>query len=332
MAIEALSDLVRASVSAFAAGGGGSPGGSTKQAQYNNAGVFAGAANVEIDGNDLTLVVATPTTPPAGRVKLFAKSVGGRLMPAIIGPAGMDAVLQDHLIRNPTAMWQPVGNSTTITATGASALTATGTGTAANQATTNLHTLIRRIEYLVTVAATTAVAGWRGTAGLWLVGGPAAGQGGFHFIHRFGPATGVATTTHRLFVGMANTVAAPTDVQPSTQTNFVGLGYDAADANMQMMHAGAGAATKIDLGASFPVPTADRTKAYELAMFSKPGTAQEVQYGVTDLATGATASGTISTNLPTTATFLAPRGWMSVGGTSSVIGIAHMGLSIGSDT
>lgn len=52
---------------------------------------------------------------------------------------------------------------------------------------------------------------------------------------------------------------------------------------------------------------------------------------VTDLATGATASGTITTNLPALGTLLAPRGWMSVGGTSSVIGIALMGLYIETD-
>jgi hypothetical protein len=130
---------------------------------------------------------------------------------------------------------------------------------------------------------------------------------------------------------MANSTAAPTDVEPSSITNIVGMGWDAADANIQIMHRGAGAVTKIDLGASFPVPTADRTKAYELALFSKPGTAQEVGYEVTDMATGAVASGAITTNMPSTATLLAPRGWMSVGGTSSVIGIALMGLYVESD-
>jgi hypothetical protein len=239
--------------------------------------------------------------------------------------------LQPHIATNAISKWVAAGNSTTIVADGAAALTITGTATAANIATTNRHTYMKRIEALVTVAATTAVAGWRGAAAQFGVGGAAAGDGGFHFVCRFGPATGVATTTNRCFVGMANTTAAPTDVQPSTITNIVGLGWDAADTNIQIMHRGAGAVTKIDLGASFPVPTADRTKAYELVMFSKPGTTQEVGYEVTDLATGAAASGLITTNLPTTTTLLAPRLWMSVGGTSSVIGIALMGLYIETD-
>jgi hypothetical protein len=276
-------------------------------------------------------LAATPAAAAADKLNLFTRKRGGRMMTTQMGPSGLDTSLQPHNATNAISKWVAAGNSTTIVADGAAALIITGTATAANVATTNRHTYMKRIEALVTVAATTAVAGWRGAAALFGVGGAAAGDGGFHFICRFGPATGVATTTHRLFVGMANTTAAPTDVEPSTITNIVGVGYDAADTNMQIMHRGTGAITKIDLGASFPVPTADRTKVYELVLFSKPGTTQEVGYEVTDLATGAVASGTITTNMPTTATLLAPRLWMSVGGTSSVIGIALMGLYIETD-
>ncbi len=315
-----------------AGGGGGSPGGASDELQYNNAGAFAGAADVEIEGGQLRLPdIAVPATPAAGGLKLFAKGVAGRLLAATLGPSGLFTTLQPNLGRNRIATWAPAGNSTTIVADGAAALTATGTATAANIATTNRHTYMRRLEFLVTVAATTAVAGWRGAAAMFGVGGVAAGDGGFHFICRWGPATGVATTTNRGFVGMASSIAAPTDVEPSTITNIVGMGWDAADTNIQIMHRGLGAVTKIDLGAAFPVPTADRTKAYELALYAPPGPTQSVGYEVTDLATGAVTSGSITTNLPTTATLLAPRSWMSVGGTSSVIGIALMGLYIETD-
>ena len=254
-------------------------------------------------------------------------------VPLVLGSDGNQQQLQagDSIDNTVTSEWIAAGNSTTITANGASALTATGTATAANQATTNRQTLMRRLEYLVTVASTTAVAGFRAVAAMWLIGGPASGDGGFDFICRWGPATGVGTTTNRSFVGMSNSIAAPTDVEPSTITNMIGMGWDASDTNIQIMYRGAGAVTKVDLGASFPVPTADRTKAYELKLFSPSGTTQSVIYTVTDLATGAIATGTITTNLPSATTFLAPRGWMSVGGTSSVIGIALMKLSIKSN-
>lgn len=278
---------------------------------------------VDSDGIDMP-AGADPAAPAATKLRMFAKDLAGRIMLAVKGPSGLDYTVQPHLGRNQVASWQPAGNSTTITATGAAALTATGTATASNAATTNLYTMLKRLEYLVTTAATSAVAGFRCAVALWTVGGTLAGRGGFNFMFRFGPATGVATSTTRLYVGMGNGTGAPTDVEPSTITNSIGVGYDAADTNFQIMHRGAGAVTKIDLGASFPVPTVDRTEAYELTLFSPPGTTQQCGYLFKNLTTGASTSGLITTNLPTTGTFLAPRGWMSVGGTSSVIGIALM--------
>jgi hypothetical protein len=102
-----------------------------------------------------------------------------------------------------------------------------------------------------------------------------------------------------------------------------GVAYDAADTNMQFMHnSGSGTATKIDLGASFPRPSADRTKMYELAMFSPPNGGDVVRYQITDLGTSATVFGEVTTNLPSATTVLSARGYSSVGGTSSVTGIA----------
>lgn len=306
-------------------GGGGSPGGTTKEVQYNNAGVFAGATNVEIDNNDLNLLVnASPTAPTSG-IKLLAKNFANRILLAVVGPSGLQATLQPHIGRNRVSAWHPAGNSTTITAVGAVAMTAVGTATASNVAQTNMHTIQRRLDYLVTVAATNAVAGFRYASALWWIGHPTnATMGGFHYIFVVAPATGQTTATKRFFNGMASVVTAPTDVQPSTITNIIGIGYDSADANLQFMHRGTGAVTKIDLGANFVKSNVDRSKAYELIMFSPPGTTQAVHYQVTDLDTSATASGTITTNLPTTATALAPRCWASVGGTSSVIGVTLM--------
>jgi hypothetical protein len=321
------------------------PSGADTQIQFNNAGAFGGDADFTWNSttNDLVLggtdtgitlqgITNEPAAPSAGRGHLYAKDIGGRMMPKWIGPSGFDWPFQSHVALNNTSWWVAAGNSTTITATGSAALTVTGTATAVTVATTNIYTMMRKLEHLVTVAATTAVAGFRSGVTQHRIGTPSAGiPGGFFFVCRWGPATGVATTTNRAFVGMGNSTAAPTDVEPSSITNIVGMGWDAADTNIQIMYRGAGAVTKVDLGASFPVPTADRTKKYELVLFSPNNTTQSVGYRVTDLGTGAQTSGTITTNLPTNTTLLAPRGWMSVGGTSSVIGIALTSLYIETD-
>ncbi len=100
------------------------------------------------------------------------------------------------------------------------------------------------------------------------------------------------------------------------------MGWDAGDTNIQMMHNdGTGTATKIDLGSNFPRPSADRSNLYDLELYSAPG-GNTVEYKITNVLTGAETAGTISTDLPTSNQLLALLGYASVGGTSSVIGIA----------
>lgn len=313
-------------------GGGGSPGGTSGALQWNDGGLFAGAANVRIEGDELRLPeIAPPTAPASGGVKLFGREVGGRILPAFIGPSGLYSALNPHFGRNKIGLFLPPGNGGAVTNMGI-ATAATGSSTAASVATTNLHTYMRRQEWLVTTASTTAVVGFRGNTAQWTLGGPAAGLGGFHMVFRWAPATGVTNGAHRAFAGMRGAVSAPTDVNPSTLTNICGMGYDAADANIQFMHnSGSGTATKIDLGASLPKPNADRSAVYEIALFAPPGTTQLLHYEVSDLVSGATSSGTVTSNLPTVTQLLTPWSMVSVGGALSVVGIAVMGLYIESD-
>lgn len=313
-------------------GGGGSPGGASGEIQFNSAGNFAGAADVEIEGGQLRLpAIATPTAPAAGGVKLFGRSVSGRILPAIIGPSGLDTSLQSFFGRNKMGIFLPSGNGGADSQIGL-AVAATGTATTENVATTNLHNYMRRRSWRVTTASTTAVAGIRGAALQFTIGGPSAGLGGFHMVWRWGPATGVSNTSHRAFVGMLASSTAPTDVNPSTLLNMCGMGYDAADTNIHFMHNdGTGAATKINLGASFPKPNVDLTSVYEIALFARPGTTQSLTYEVTNLVSGAVASGTVTTDIPSTSTLTNPFSYMSVGGVSSVIGFATMSLYIETD-
>jgi hypothetical protein len=325
-------NFLRADGTFAAPGGGGSPGGATGEVQYNNAGAFAGAADVEIETGQLRLAaIATPTAPAADGVKLFGRSVGGRAMPAFMGPSGLDSALQPHMGHNRVALMRAIGSSTVLHVLGMLSGT-TGTATSAAVGTTNRHSRMARLEYLATTASTSAVVGFRGSSVQWTLGASTAGDGGFHMVYRWAPATGVATATHRAFAGMRGNTAAPSDVEPSTLTSMCGMGWDAADTNIQFMHNDAsGIATKIDLGASFPVPTVDRTSVYEIALFAPPGTTQSLSYEVTDLVSGAVATGTVTTDLPATSQLLVPYNYMSVGGTSSVVGIAIMGLYIESD-
>jgi hypothetical protein len=293
---------------------------------------LGGAAYVEISsqGNLCLHDVAVPTAPAAGRLVLFGEECGGRSMPAYIGPSGLDSILQPFLARNKIGYWSGIGNANTAPlALGIAAPTAAGTATAVNVATTGIAAQTKRLRYQVSPASATAVAGWRlGVAQFWL--GNGSGLGGFNLVQRFVPGGNGTPSTQRMFVGIGSSTAAPTDVQPSSITNIIGVGADAADTNLFMMHNdGSGTATRIDLGANFPKNNAG-TDLYEIALFAKPN-ATEVEYQVRRLNTGHEATGTITTDIPSNTTLLAPRGWASVGGTSSTIAIDLISLYIETD-
>lgn len=267
----------------------------------------------------------TVTSPAADTTRLFGHKVGGRMMAGFMGPSGMGSPIQPFFGRNAIAFNRPQGNGTAIAAIGMT-FTAAGTATAANVALTSLQNSMKRLEYAVTTAATTAVCGWRGAASQY--GRGTALYGGFHYVVRFGiPPRGNAVGTRRMFVGLYSSTAVPTDVEPSTLLNMIGVGFNAADVNMRMMHNdGSGAATQVDLGASFPKPSAG-TEVYDLAIFCAPG-GTTIHWQVKHLVTGATAEGSITTDMPAAATMLNPYAYHSVGGASSVIGLLHMSTYI----
>ncbi|MBL9046613.1 MAG: DUF2793 domain-containing protein [Tabrizicola sp.] len=324
-------------LNAAGGGGGATPGGTTGEVQYNNAGAFAGAADVEIEGGQLRLpYVTTPATPAASGLKLYGIDFGSGA-PAFLLPSGKVKLIQSDLGDFNVSRYAAVPGSNSFAGEHSLNLTPFGTATAAAAAITDLHRMMPRCDVLVTTASTTAIAGWRvnGSNSRFLrVGKDANAPGGFLVRQMWGPATGVATATLRGFCGLADWTAAPTDVEPSSRTNVIGMGWDAADANIQFMHNdGSGTATKIDLGASFPVPTADRANVYELQLYSPNDLSQSVSYRViryntTDKTIAAEATGTVTTNLPAVTAMLGPAGACSVGGTSSVVGVALMGILV----
>lgn len=266
---------------------------------------------------------ATPAAPGSGVARLFAKPLASKPLPHVLGPSGYEAALQTHLARGNVTCVSSVLGSTGVTGVGASA-TGTGTGNATSLSDTNNHTRSRRSEWLVTVASTTAVAGLRGNgASLWR--GNAAGQGGFLVVFRGAPASGVSTTTSRFFMGLRASASSPTDVEPSSLTSMVGIGYDAADANLQLMtNDASGTATKTSLGIA--VPTTDRANVWEIALYCPPN-GSAIEYEFRDFSTSWTPTpitGSLTTDLPPSTSFLNWHMYHSVGGTSSVTGIAFM--------
>ena len=277
--------------------------------------------NLASDAGEIGLPnVASPAVAPASTVNIFGSKIAGMLLPGFKGPTGGEGLLQPFVGFGQWSIFEPAGGTTT-SQIGMAVLTA-GTVTSAAYATGSRRNRLRRLEYLVTTAATNAVAGWRNNNSSFSVGGASSWEGGFYGVMHFGPSTGVTNASHRFFAGMQQTAAAPTDVNPSTLLRMFGIGYDAADTQVQFMHNdGTGAATKIALGASFPKPNADRAFTYRLEFYAPPGSTQALHYRATYLETGAVATGVITTDLPTTTELLQPHMYVSVGGVSSVVGI-----------
>jgi hypothetical protein len=254
-----------------------------------------------------------PTPPGAGSLLFYGKSVAGRSMPKFVGPSGLDTVLQPGLFGNGIQMLSP-NTTTTFNTIGMPSPTAVGTVSHPTLSSGSLRVQTRR--GIVTSAATansaselrqTATSCWRGDT---------AGQGGFFMTTRFAMSTAVAN--QRTAVGLfSTTTAISTSQSPSSLTSCIFVGNDSADTTMQIMHNDAsGTCTKINLGANFP--SNNTSAVYEVILFAAPNSSQ-VEYRVIRQDTGSVATGTLTTDLPPTTTFLAWHAYMNNGGTASAV-------------
>lgn len=269
--------------------------------------------------NGIDFPAESPAQPPANQLRVYGKKLAGRMLAAFKSALEIDQLLQNYIGDGQTAFWCGNTGSTSLSQYGAIAGTSAGTATNGNVALTSKVQSLNAVEFLITTAATTAVASWRFTAAQWVRGNNIGG--GFFFHMRVAPATGASNTSQRFWAGMRQNTAAPTDVNPSTAVHCIGFGWDDADANCQVFtNDGTGAATKIDMGASWPVPVADRAAMFDVFIFAPPNSSS-VFVAVVNLVTGASYSGEFSTDIPPQTTYLAPSTYASVGGVSSVVGI-----------
>ena len=305
----------------------GSPG----QVQFNDAGALGGAANllVSAEGDPILKVVDgrfIPATPSADQLVLYGfryGSAGGRVMAAAMGPSGMDYPLQPSIWRQKICRWNAPGGVTTVPGVdGMAALMAGGTATSRAVATTNALTLAKRIGY---VSSTTAgnYAGVYQAAAQFVLGNGTAG--GFFMSCRFGVSDATLRTAARTFIGMSSSVAAPTNVDPATLTNAIGLGHTASDTNWYIYYGGSTAQARISLGADFPI---NNTDFLDFSLWSPPNADGVVYYHVERVtltrsyfAYGVLGPGTAGVTLPASSTLLAFRAWRNNNNTAAAVGL-----------
>ena len=269
----------------------------------------------------------SPAAPSADYGTIFIKKIAGRMMAAQIGPSGLDTTLQANLGGNKVAMWMPPGGSTTVPGVfGMAALTATGTATARPVAATNLLTRMTRLGY-VSAATAGALAGGREAVAKYTTGaGP--GLGGFFARYRFGVSDAATVAGARMFIGLDALTAAPTNIDPSTKINCIGVGQIATSDNLHIIRGNATAKTPIDLGANFPANT--NADAYELNLFAPP--AGGCYWQVRRLNTTFEATGFLpSTEIPAATQLLCHQLWRCNNTAALVVGLDVCGIYIETD-
>lgn len=230
----------------------------------------------------------TPT-PIAGKVQVFGKEDAGRIMPAIVGPSGLDTRLQPHLGGNRVSMWQPNGAGSTLATILGGAWVAT-TMVAASMADTPIGR-IRRGQGNTTATAGNALAVTSETA--------YSRNTGFHVIGHFCPFVAGAVASRRFFAGMAATA-----ITNAALTGYAGMGVHADTTQTTLQVRGVNG-VMTDLGSNFPANVA--TVWYRLELFCPPG-GTTVGWKITNMLSNISATGTfINAQVPAAGTFMAAR-------------------------
>lgn len=310
-----------------AVGGGGAPGGSDGQVQYKSGSAFAGADYVEIHDGILRLLETPEPAPPASGLRLYAKRIAGRLLPKIVGPIGIDTVLQEAMHGNSVVMISPSSGTAAPNIIGGTLTTAATMSLQFTAGSTNRWSATARKRFQTSTTAGNA-SGMRTAYGQWFRGS-APGFGGFFFRAQIGAQ--INLNGGQKFVGLcASTAALAGD--PSALVNTCGIGHDAADpstGNWQFMrNDGSGVATKVDLGSDAARGT---TQGWDLIMAMAPNDA-ELFVRIVNLNTGAVVLDTsYTTDIPAANVALAFKAEVRNGAVAAADNLEVAKAYIGSD-
>lgn len=305
--------------------------GSNTWIQYNNNGILGSDADFTFDPSTNTLglggadtgikiqaITNEPGAQAAGLLRLYAKSVCGKIMLKQVGPAGLDTPLQNSLAQNNIVMFTPGAAAGVWQGTVGTNL---GTPVIVLPTTTNLATMLRRSNFPTVVTTANQQVGTRSESMFFR--GNAAGLGGFFFVCRFMFVKW--TATNRLFIGLAADTTALVTADPSSKLNLVGFGVDTADTAITFMHNdGSGTATKETIAGQ---PALATNQGYVAYVFCKPNDSV-VYFRLDNINTGATIiDSSVNTDLPVNTTSIVAHAAISNGPTNIVAGDAAIGVN-----
>jgi hypothetical protein len=260
-----------------------------------------GSGNVTISAADqlsianeaLLTAIGTPSTPGAGVMAFYARKKG-RILPAFVGPSGLDSTIQAAIHGNNVVLCTPSGTSTTVLQLGAT-FTVAATGSNPALASTNFLSQMKR-HVSTTSAVSGNAAGLRsGSTVCWR--GNVAGQGGFFFRARIGVVTFQAAM--EIFVGLSG-LTGLLGGAPSAQNNTVALTKDTGDTNWFLLFRDGTTSNRIDLGLAVAA-----NQVLDVCFFSAPnGSTIDVYIERLDSPSVLIDNVSYNTNLPVNTTFL----------------------------
>lgn len=259
------------------------------------------------------------STPSASSVGWYADVYGESIVLGMINPSGDKWPVGKSRARRRVAHYTSQINSTNVNNFGVTSLTlgASQTTTARVPVETSMAQLAARNGYVMSITtAGTLIYGREATDHIRVGNGST--RGGFEFCFAFVPSDPATVAGARMFAGLTPT-AVPTNVEPSTLTQCIGIAQLSSSSNLHIVYGGSAAQTPIDLGANFPANTLS-ADLYTLELFSSRLTTN-VSYRVTRnggtyVATG-TLTGTAGTALPST-TLLSFMWWKTNNATALV--------------
>lgn len=325
--------LSAGTLTATGGGGGQTPGGSTTQIQYNNAGAFAGATNAKINSNNLQLTApgSTPAAADASSVVLYPASMADRFMLAMRGPTGAATLLQPAIFSSSIMFFSP--QSGTV-GTGSSAFqtawTSNGTVSHPSRSAGTLQQVARCTAYANVVATQNQQMGPRmnNATDMTFLRGSVAGTGGFFFVARF-RSTQPASTV-RIFAGLqGNSGTASICISDAPAGPYCGLQHITTDPST-----GSGAlsfvthdgttrnALPINLTSDLVSST---TQIFDFMMYCPPN-GSTIFFRLDELDSGVSYTNSTSANLPAASTFMSPQCQTSNGTANVTVNTVFMNV------
>jgi hypothetical protein len=279
-----------------------------------------------------------PVAPTSGNLKIYSKNVGGKMLPKMVGPSGVDTALQTALFTNRVIIFQPQ-TGTTGTGGGLGPVwISNGTVSHPTPATTApaLSNQMKRTRYANVITTTNQQLGPRFNAAseqmFWR--GNAAGLGGFFFYTRFIVELWPAATV-RIFAGLTSSASGSVCISDTVLNNTCGLWHDTTDPAT-----GAGAFNFVTRDATTTTKQAitlanaiTAGNSYDFTMFCAPN-GSTISWRLVDLVNNVTYSNSTSTTLPQNTAFMQPQVQMSNGTanvTATTVAIGICSIYVESD-